>query len=344
LRRSAGTPVVAVVGRFAVREAARLPALLGTAWQVAAVPPEEARRTDVIGQARALVATRFDASVPVGTDLELIQSPVAGYDHVDLAAIPPQASFCNAREHEGAVAEYVLAAMLEWVIGLRRLDAGLRRGDWSGGVAIAGAHHRELAGATLGMIGLGQIAAAVAQRAAAFGVRVIAASHRPQACAAGVAEVLGFGDLDRLLGQSDFVLVCCALDATTRNLIDAQRLARMKPDAVLINVARAAIVDEAALFAALHQRRIGGAVIDVWSHEPALAEAAEPAGVLPFRELDNILMTPHAAAWTAGVVERRWRAVAANLDRLVRGEPLANLVLGPRVQAPGTRAPEGAAV
>lgn len=329
MTRSIRPPVVAVTGRFALREAVRLPALLGTAWQVAAVPPEDPRQVALIGQARALVATRFDASVPVGPDLELIQSPVAGYDHVDLTAVPSQASFCNVREHEGAVAEYVLAAMLEWVIGLRRLDAGLRSGDWSGGVVAAGAHHRELAGATLGMIGLGHIAAAVAQRAAAFDMRVLAASRRPQARTAGVAEVLDFGDIDRLLDQSDFVLVCCALDAATHGLIDAQRLARMKPDAVLINIARAAIVDEAALFTALRERRIGGAVVDVWSDEAGLGDAAAPTGALLFRELDNILMTPHAASWTTAVVERRWRAVAANLDRLVRGEPLANVVQGP---------------
>ncbi len=129
-----------------------------------------------------------------------------------------------------------------------------------------------------------------------------------------------------MLPECDILLIACALGPETQGLIDARRLALMKPGAVLINVARAPIVDEAALFSALKEGHLGGAAIDVWSREPTSDEPQRRPSEYPFHELPNVLMTPHCSGFTDGAVERRWGSVAGNLDRLVRGEVLENVV------------------
>jgi phosphoglycerate dehydrogenase-like enzyme len=132
--------------------------------------------------------------------------------------------------------------------------------------------------------------------------------------------------LDEFLGRSDFVVIACSLTAETHGLIDRARLARMKPTAVLINVSRGSIVVEDALYQALRSKVIGGAVIDAWYQYPTRDDLTIRPSRYPFHELDNVYMTPHSSAWTLGMVERRWSTIANNLDRLVRGEPLVNVV------------------
>jgi phosphoglycerate dehydrogenase-like enzyme len=110
-------------------------------------------------------------------------------------------------------------------------------------------------------------------------------------------------------------------------LIDAKRLALMKRDALLINTARAAIVDEEALYAALKERRLGGAALDVWWQTWSGVHPDVRPSRFPFHELPNVLMTPHCSGFTEGTAERRWSAVAGNLDRFAWGEPLENVVL-----------------
>jgi phosphoglycerate dehydrogenase-like enzyme len=133
--------------------------------------------------------------------------------------------------------------------------------------------------------------------------------------------------IDDLLPQCDFVLIACPLTAETRGLIDARRLRLMRPQAVLVNVARAAIVDEEALFQALSSRSIAGAVLDVWYAYPTAEEPQAKPSRFPFESLDNVTMTPHASAWTDELIARRWRFIAANLDRFARGEALQNVVI-----------------
>jgi phosphoglycerate dehydrogenase-like enzyme len=135
--------------------------------------------------------------------------------------------------------------------------------------------------------------------------------------------------LDSLLEQSDFVVVTLPLVAATAGLLDAPAFARMKRSAVLINVSRGAVVEERALFDALESGRIAGAVIDVWYRYPPQERPEGHPYSLPFHTLPNILMTPHASAWTDGLLPRRNRAIAENLNRLARGLPLLNVVRAP---------------
>ena len=129
-----------------------------------------------------------------------------------------------------------------------------------------------------------------------------------------------------MLPHCDTVLIACALAPETKGLIDARRLALMKPGALLINVARAAIVDEDALYAALKDGHLGGAALDVWWQYPTANEPERRPSRRPFHELSNVLMTPHSSSSSEATADRRWSAVAGNLDRFARGESLQNVV------------------
>jgi phosphoglycerate dehydrogenase-like enzyme len=130
-----------------------------------------------------------------------------------------------------------------------------------------------------------------------------------------------------MLPECDYVVLCTALGPETEELIDARRLALMKPSAFLVNIARGAIVDEGAIYAALRDRTIGGAALDVWWRHPDATDPERRPSRYPFHELPNVIMTPHCSGWTEGMVARRWAEVAGNINRFVRGEPLQNIVV-----------------
>jgi phosphoglycerate dehydrogenase-like enzyme len=141
----------------------------------------------------------------------------------------------------------------------------------------------------------------------------------------GLVELHGPEGLHHVLSRSDYVAITASLSAQTRGLIGERELAAMKPTAVLINVARAEIVDEDALYRALAARTIAAAALDVWYRYPTAAGATFP-GHRPFHELPNVLMTPHVSGWTEGMLEARARLIADNVARAARGEPPVNLI------------------
>lgn len=303
-----------------------VPTFLDTAWDIVVADSDNLDAFErALDGADALISMSWNGRVPQAASLRLLQIPGAGTDAIDFSLLSPRTAVCNCFEHEIGIAEYVLGAMLEWVIGLRRLDAALRAGDWAGSY-LCGPRHGELHGKTLLTLGYGRIAREAAARALAFGMRVRACSRTARDSEPLVGRVAGMDELRQHLESADFVLVTLPLDDSTRGLIDARAFACMKDSAVIINVSRGAVIDEQALYDALAQRRIGGAIIDVWyGYPPQGQRHAEPSR-LPFHALDNILMTPHASAWTDGLLPRRNRAVADNLNRLARGEPLVNVV------------------
>jgi phosphoglycerate dehydrogenase-like enzyme len=128
------------------------------------------------------------------------------------------------------------------------------------------------------------------------------------------------------MATADAVVVTLPLTEGTRGLIDAQALSAMRAQAVLINVGRGPVIDEQALFDALKQRRIGGAVIDTWYQYPDPAQAQCAPSRLDFASLDNLVMTPHMSGWTEGTVRRRQQTLADNITRLAQGQPLINVL------------------
>jgi phosphoglycerate dehydrogenase-like enzyme len=314
---------------------------LTTPWTISFRGENRDQYADAMAQADALVAISFRSSDPPAPRLQLLQLPGAGFERIAFDALPEACTVCNVFEHEIPIAEYLVLAMLEWQIRTARMSAGLRQGIWNDGMSVGEPIHGELFGKTVGFIGYGHIGSQTALRLRPFGVRMVACTRTPSRydpVADGCLDyIAGLDKLDALLAESDFVVVGCPLTEATRGLIDARRLGLMRSNAVLLNVARAEVVDQAALFAACKSRRIAGAVIDVWTQYPR--PGSDKSTITypsehPFHDLDNVVMTPHSSGWTDGLWDRRWKTICSNLDRLSNGEPLNNVLKAPGGAAP----------
>jgi phosphoglycerate dehydrogenase-like enzyme len=256
-----------------------------------------------------------------------VQSVATGIEWIEQAALPRSVPICNAYGHETAIAEYVVMVMLVWSHRFREIEGDFRlHSSWRPSWVHSGAPHGEIRGSTLGIIGLGRVGREVARRAAVFGCRILAANRSPREAGDGVERIYPLAALDEMLPLCDTVAICTAFGPETERLIDARRLGLMKRSVLLVNIARGAIIDEDALYAALRDGTIGGAAIDVWWQYPNAAEPERRPSKHPFHELPNVIMTPHCSGWTAGMVRRRWDEVADNINRFVRGDPLINIV------------------
>ena len=178
---------------------------------------------------------------------------------------------------------------------------------------------REVAGTTVVVIGMGSIGAEFTARARALGMNVLAVRENPGKGADGAHAVFSPAELDDVLPQADYVLLCTPVTPATTAIINSARLARMKPDSYLINVGRGPLVDEAALIEALRDHRIAGAALDVFNEEPLPPDS-------PFWSRDNLLITPHTAAVTERLWERHYKLIAENLSLFLAGRPLLNQV------------------
>lgn len=210
-----------------------------------------------------------------------------GYDSVDLAAATEQGiPVCNAPTYcVDDVADHALALLLGSARHLARQDRWIREGRWDRSGARPA---RRLAGCTLGLVGFGRIAQAVARRVGGFGLTVLAADPFVEAgfmAGRGVQKT----DLDTLLARSDLLSIHCPLTDDTYHLLDARAFALMKDGVLLVNTSRGPIVEEAALVEALRAGKVWGAGLDVFEQEPL------PPGS-PLRALDNVILTPHVGA------------------------------------------------
>ncbi len=251
----------------------------------------------------------FSARVLRSTDrLKAICRAGVGYDAIDLEAATAAGVVVSitAGTNCAAVAEYTLALILTCSRKLPENLAEMRRGRW------APQRGHDLAGSTLGVVGLGLIGREVARLGRAFRMRVLAFTRYPDDEFAA-QHGIEYASLERLLAESDFVSLHARLEPSTRHLINAERLALMKPTAYLVNTARGAIVDTEALYQALKERRIAGAALDVYEQEPL--------GESPLRELDNVYLFPHAGGVTEDALRAAGLTAAENALRVLRGEP-----------------------
>jgi phosphoglycerate dehydrogenase-like enzyme len=322
-------PTVLVQGRIAAAKVDLMRRFAPEGWDVMLWDPARQDAADfpaLAAQAEVIVGGSIPTDWPAVPKLKLFQIPWTGFEFTAPERIPAGVPVANTYEHETSIAEYVLLGMLEWRIGLRHMDADFRARGWAGRMPGDAPSHREIRGLTLGVVGHGHIGRETALRARAFGMRCIGIRRSARPCPPEL-DWLGQPDrLDDLLAESDFVLIACDMNDDTRGMIDAARLAAMKPTGVLINVARGRIVDEDALWDALSGGRIGGAILDVWYNynQPGQPEV-HPANH-PFETLPNVLLSAHQSAVTEEMHERRWRFVAENCARIGRGEPPLNLV------------------
>lgn len=292
------------------------------------VEPADIRgRSEAAAEADILVSNHWRGDYPPAPRVRLVQSVATGVELFDLAALPQGAAVCNAFGHETAIAEYIIMTWLALNHRLFRIAGEFReRGSWESSWVQSGVPHGEVRGSTLGIVGYGRVGREVARRAAPFGARILAANRSPREPEAGVERVYPLADLDRMLPQCDTLAICTALGPETTGLIDARRLALMKPTAFLINIARGQVVEEDALYAALRDGRLGGAAIDVWWQYPTADDPNRRGSRHPFHELPNVIATPHNSGWTEGMVHRRWDEIADNIARFCRGDEPINLV------------------
>ena len=259
-----------------------------------------------------------------------MQVPGAGLDRIDRSQFRAGLALANTYGHEAGIAEYVIGAMIALTRSFQRLDQKLRAGEWESQWSVGTPPPPlwpELAGKTLGILGFGHIGEALARRAHAFDMKVCAVRRRAQPEAPqGLMFIGGPERLDELVGLSDFLAITLSLSAETRSLIDIRRLGLMKPSAYLINVARAEIVDEQALYDALAGRRLAGAALDVWYRYPT-STGRTAAAAAPFHALSNVIMTPHVSGWTEGMLEARACVIAENIARTARGEEPLNAIM-----------------
>lgn len=294
------------------------------------VEPDSAKHAALLPAIEVLISQVFTRSMAANAGaLKLIQSTGAGVELIDFAAVPAGVPVAIVFEHEAAIGEWVIMAMIALNRQVLTADRDLRQGNWALSY-FRKSFAPELGGQTLAIIGLGHIGRQAARLARAFGMRVIAATRTvppaAESAAFGLDTVVGIDDRGTVMGQADFVLIATAASPQTEGLIGAAELAQMRPTAHLINVSRAGLVDEQALYQALKSGAIGGAALDVWYREPqAPGQTPMPAN-LPFWELDNVLMSPHLSGLTTDMWRRRVEFIAANIDRLARGEALLNVI------------------
>ncbi|QDL94566.1 phosphoglycerate dehydrogenase (plasmid) [Paroceanicella profunda] len=276
--------------------------------------------------ADVIVGARLQAGLPVGPGLKLFHVPGAGYDGIDFACLPEATPVCNCFGHEAAIAEYVMAALLARHVPLADADARLRRGDWTYWAGGPSGLRTELGAQTIGILGYGHIGKAVAARAAAFGMTVVVANRSPVAAEAPVSAAMPLTDLPAFMAAADIIVNTLPLAESTRGLVGAEALAAMRPEGVIVNVGRGAVIAEQPLFEALQAGRIAGAILDTWYVYPSPENPNPHPATLPFHTLDNVVLSPHMSGWTHGTVARRAEAMAANVARLAEGAPLENRV------------------
>jgi D-3-phosphoglycerate dehydrogenase len=275
---------------------------------------QEAELIRRIGDAEVVINIRAHARFTDGVlsgcpRLRLISIWGTGTDNVDLEA-------CRARGvtvtntpgvNAHAVAEHTVALMLAVIRRIPAMDRGTREGQWPRGLLV------QLEGLTVGLVGLGAIGSRVAQLLRPFGVRLQAATYGPDAGRAAQAGARHL-PIDALLRESDIVSLHLRLSADSQGYLSRQRLALMKPGAFLVNTARGALVDKAALVEALQEGRLAGAALDVFHEEPI------PPGD-PILALPNVVLTPHNGGMTREVVDGGLVRAVENVQHFLAGRP-----------------------
>jgi len=247
--------------------------------------------------------------------LEWVETPATGFDQLNGTGVLENDVIVTTVGDlfAGVVAEHAFALLFALTRRLAELGAAQREAAWRP-LPV-----RELEGATIAIVGLGNIGRAVARAAKAFGMRVLGSRRKPGRAVAGVDRLYPARKLKDMLAQADVVVVSVAGTPETAGMIGAAELAAMKRGALLVNVARGSVVDEPALVVALREGHLGGAGLDVFADEPLPATS-------PLWKLPNTVITPHVAITIPSRMPRAIAHFAANLTRYCKGEPLKDVV------------------
>jgi phosphoglycerate dehydrogenase-like enzyme len=298
--------------------------LAGEAELVYTSELDDAQRARALRRAEALLAWELDTEIPAGAlerapGLRLVQLLSAGVDWLNFRALPDRLIVAsNAGAYSAAISEHVLAMTLSLAKRLPQRHAALTIGRYDKWEPLL-----TLDGAVCGILGLGGIGTATARLMAAFGARVHAI-NRTGRTSEPVEFVGTLADLDRVLAAADVLVISLPLTLATRGLIGQRELALLKPTAIVVNVARGAIVDQRALYQHLRAHPQAGAGIDTWWDEPA--GDAEFRTDYPFFELPNLIGSPHNSSIVEGTMLSAARLAAQNVRRYLRGEAVTGVV------------------
>jgi phosphoglycerate dehydrogenase-like enzyme len=287
-------------------------------------PLADSERREVLRRAEAVLGWELDKEIPDGAlsdapRLAFLQLLSAGADGVDYAAVPSHVVMAsNVGAFAGPMAEHVLAMTLSLAKRLRQRQAALTAGRFEHWLPSL-----TLDGAVCAILGFGGIGTVTARLMRALGARIYAVNRTGRT--SEPAEFTGtLADLDQVLAAADVLVICLPLTLATRGLIGARELALMKPAAIVVNVARGAIIDERALYEHLRAHPDFGAGIDTWWDEPADGQPFRPGH--PFPELGNVVGSPHNSAMVPGILPAVARLAAENVRRFLRGEPVTGVV------------------
>jgi phosphoglycerate dehydrogenase-like enzyme len=299
-------------------------ALAGEAEVVYTCELDGARRAQALRRAEVLLAWELDQEIPAGAleqapGLRLVQLLSAGVDWLNFGALPGRLTVAsNAGAYSAAISEHVLAMTLSLAKRLPQRHAAMAAGRYDKWEPLL-----TLDGAVCGILGLGGIGTATARLMAAFGARVHAINRTGQT--SEPVEFVGtLADLDQVLAVADVLVISLPLTLATRGLIGQRELGLLKPTAIVVNVARGAIIDQGALYQHLLAHPQSGAGIDTWW--------SEPTGDAPFRtdypflELPNVIGSPHNSSIVEGTMLSAARLAAENVRRYLRGEAIKGAV------------------
>lgn len=318
-------------------EAERLEQIVAAAGAMTVVnAADEAAACQAMSDADAFFGKLTPALLSAAPQLRWAQSPTASLEHYlfdELVAHPCQLT--NMRGlYSDVIADQVLGYLLCFARNLHIYIRNQLEAKWApvggegartsfatgpGTVSAMDLAHGRLGGATLGIVGLGEIGHEIARRALAFGMRVVAVDPQPQPLPEGLAALWPVAQLSQLLVESDYVAIAAPHTPETAGLFRRAQFQQMKRSAVLVNIGRGAIVSLADLAAALTAGEIAGAALDVFETEPLPADH-------PLWRMSNVILTPHVAGCAPQIASRHLQVLLDNLQRFQRGEPLRNVV------------------
>ena len=270
----------------------------------------------VIGDADAYFGGMTPEILNAGKKLRWVQATSAGLDGYYFPELrASELTVTNIRGiYSDVIADHVFSLVMAFARGLHHYIRRQSQGKWEKGAPVI-----HLAGTTLGVVGLGGIGLAVAERGPVFGMRVIGMDPAPKGKPDFIARIYSPDELATMVAVSDFVVICVPHTAETEGLFDAAMIGAMKPAGILINIGRGKVVNLQALTEALQRGQIGGAGLDVYEEEPL------PAGHALW-SIENVILTPHVAGISPEIDKRRKALIVENVRRFCAGEPLLNVV------------------
>ncbi len=270
----------------------------------------------VIGDADAYFGGMTPEILKAGKKLRWVQATSAGLDGYYFPKLrASDLTVTNIRGiYSDVIADHVFSLVMAFARGLHHYVRKQSQGRWEKGAPVI-----HLAGTTLGVVGLGGIGLAVAERGPVFGMRVLGMDPAPKGKPDFIARIYSPDELAEMVAVSDFVVICVPHTAETEGLFDADMFGAMKNTGILINIGRGKVVKLQALTEALQRGQIGGAGLDVYEEEPL------PEGHALWA-IENVILTPHVAGISPEIDKRRKALIVENVRRFCAGEPLLNVV------------------